>query len=485
MLKITIEEEVTSMENEKTVKPKKQIKKGGKITLIILGSVVGILLLFFLFVFINSKVSSKVKVASTATNTTGLIQAINRGLYDKDGKEIILEGCNIGGLFVTEGWINPYCIEDMSFDGSSYNYHELSQDNFLAGFKANPNLNDEQREELMEIYYENWFTLDDAKKIKDIGMNCIRLPFYWRDILNEESDGTITLKTKSESEGDVYENLDRVVNICKEAGLYVILDLHGCPGSQNGYEHGGSSDYNKTDADTIKFWYNEAYVDAVVSLWDEVSNHYKESETIASYDIINEPRSKKFVTDKTCWDVMDKIYDAIRENGDNHVVTMEGCWSFSALPNPKTYSWVNVQYSYHWYNWFKSKGLTYTLFYMYQDISNVGRNYNVPVSIGEFTFFDNEKDWNNGLSMFKSRHFSWTMWTYKMTVPGWWTNSWGIYNLKNRSGKAGYQDWKDVNVKTATYDEIKPCFQDTNTNNTEFAVTSNTYNYLRKYFGTN
>lgn len=440
------------------------------ILLFVLGGLLVLVALVLLFGWLNHLSSNNVKVDATHENNTGLIQACGKGLYDKDGNEIILEGVNIGGLFVTEGWISPYAI-------STEENSQLSQEMFLKALDENPNLTDEEIYNLLDLYYKTWFTKDDVKRIADFGMNCIRLPFYYKNILNDD------LTRKSEEEAFKY--IDPILSWCKEYGIYVILDLHGCPGSQNGYEHGGSLDYNKTDSSTIKFWYNETYVDAVVDLWCFISEHYADSEyssTIATYDLINEPRSTAFVTDKDCWDVYDKIYDAIRAKGDKHNITFEGCWSFSALPDPADYGWENVTYSYHWYNWFSS-WLTYTAFYMYQDLSNIGRKYNVPVSIGEFTFFEDSKAWNNGLDMFKERHYSYTFWTYKRAVNGWWNDSWGLYNL-NYWDDAKSEAIPLVNVDTATYDEIYQAFSQVGTENAnqKSYVTYSTYNTLKAYF---
>ena len=469
-------------------KARKPMSKGIK-TLIIIGIALGGLILLccavLLFAFINHKSYKVRNIESYVDNDSGLVVAVGKGLYDPSGNELILQGVNVGGMFVTEGWLEPYAIHDMEKGSDGYyQYEELSQEQFLEGFKSNPNLTDEERAQLMEIFYDNWFTEDDAKRVKALGMNCLRVPFYYRDILNEDENGDFSLK----SEAEAFKYLDKIVGYAEKYNLYVVLDLHGCPGSQSGYEHSGSIDYNKYDKNTIHFWYNEKYVDAVVDLWSFVSKHYMTNPTVAMYDIINEPRSKAFKTDKTVWKVYDKIYDAIRGNGDNHNICMEGCWDFSTLPNPKKYEWSNVTYSYHFYNWGYPK-ISNTLFYMYQDLSNVFRNYDVPVYIGEFTFFNYPEAWKTGLDLFKERHYSWTLWTYKKTVEGWWSDTWGLYNLHSYNDKDA---WVKVNIQTATYDEIKECFEATNTNNDEYVKNSEfkdsegtLINFIRDYLSNN
>src|SRR5262249_37213495 len=72
------------------------------------------------------------------------------------------------------------------------------------------------------------FTLDDAKHIRAVGFNALRLALNWSGL--EPTDGG----------GFVDAYLDRVaavVDACKTAGLYVLLDLH-----QDGYSKELSGD---------------------------------------------------------------------------------------------------------------------------------------------------------------------------------------------------------------------------------------------------
>ncbi len=188
----------------------------------------------------------------------------------------------------------------------------------------------------------------------------------------------------------------------------MVLDLHGAPGSQNGYEHSGAA---KREAN---LWDSEENVNATVALWDFISKHYTNTRPdlgkwVATYDLMNEPTyTYEGVTDQHCWDVFDKIYDAIRANGDRHVITMEGCWDFAKLPDPADYGWENVQYEYHWYNWW-SDILPYEVLYAFHDFNNIGRDYDVPVFIGEFTLFEDRDAWATQLQMFQDRNYSWTV----------------------------------------------------------------------------
>ena len=180
-------------------------------------------------------------------------------------------------------------------------------------------------------------------------------------------------------------------------------------------------------------------------------------------------------TTRECWDLFDRIYDAIRENNDAHVITMEGCWDFGKLPDPADYRWENVQYEYHWYNWW-SDLLPYDLLYAYHDFWNIGRDYDVPVYIGEFTLFEDTDAWENQLQLFRDRNYSWTVWSYKASVTGWWTTSWGVYTCQLKAVTEN-EDLK-CNVSTCTYEEFIAACEKTRT---EQCATGTLYDVLIWY----
>ena len=251
------------------------------------------------------------------------------------------------------------------------------------------------------------------------------------------------------------------------------MDLHGAPGSQNGYEHSGVTDQR------CEFWDTPAYVDAVVDLWDYVSDHYTDTvpelgKWIASYDLLNEPTDGHGgVTTKKCWEAFDRMYEVIRYNGDDHVITISGSWDFGKLPNPQKYSWKNVQYEYHWYNWW-SDIVPYDLFYLYQDMWNIFRNYDVPVLIGEFTLFEDKEAWSTQLQLFDDRNYSWTVWNYKTTVMGGWTSSWGVYTCQLKLAPGELK----CNIATCTFDEYLAVCQQVKTAN---CATGTLYEVLQEY----
>ena len=406
-------------------------------------------------------------------NATGLVQASGRSLYDPDGNRLILRGINAGQILLQEGWMSPFALEpEKKEDGSpvtdadsNLQYPEFSEEQFRWGLENNPNLKDRNIEALMQYYYSCFFSEEDFRIIKEeLRFNVIRLPFYYLNILHED------LSLKEESEAFAY--LDWFISQAAQQELYVILDLHGAPGSQNGYEHSGAAER------TAGLWSSQENRDATVALWQAVARHYTETRPelgawIAAYDLLNEPVYPGSTgTTRECWDFFDTLYDAIRAEGDSHVLAMEGCWDFAALPDPAEYGWENILYEYHWYNWWQ-EWLPNELFYAYQDVTNLGRDYDVPVLIGEFTAFENRENWAGMLELFDSRGYNWTVWNYKTTVTGWWTSSWGVYTCQLR-----LTDTPKCNVASCTYEEFIAACEAVRTEN---CVTATLYEVLREY----
>lgn len=69
-------------------------------------------------------------------------------------------------------------------------------------------------------------------------------------------------------------------------------------------------------------------------------------------------------------------------------------------------------------------------------------DYNVPGFLGEFTFFNNFKAWEEALALADDFGMSWTSWTYKV-VDG--NGNWGLRRQKNT----------DLNLETASLEEIR------------------------------
>ena len=432
-----------------------------------------------------------------APNEHGTVVAVGRGLYDADGNRFDIKGINFGNLFIAEGWMTVNSVgalynEDGSFQsvneqGIVEAYEEIFQEEFdaiLAERVAKGDFSEEELQQMLDTFFYAYCTEADFKLISDMGLNTIRLPMYYRNFM-EGSDEALTMRA------DAFEKLDYFLTLAKKYNLKVIIDMHGVAGGQSGFEHSGTRD--------IDFWTNETYIQSMCMLWKNIATYYIEerpdlASTILAYDLVNEPTNRNEIgTGKLQWQVMDRLYDAIREVDAHHVISIEGVWYTSSLPNPEKFGWENVLYQYHFYNWNHDKGVSNELFYTLMDVLYMFCDYDVPKFVGEFNFFANEEAWGKYLNRYDELGWGWTVWSYKIVSVGWWDNSWGIVvnkmNLQN-DADTPTEDYKlKLDIRTATYEEIMEMWSQ---EQTQYAGQEGSYkiyedgvlyNVLKDYFG--
>lgn len=460
-------------------------KKVRKIVFLTLSSIISLLLLVTIlgvsvYAYEMSYTDNELDKIEVKHYEMQTVKSVGRALYDKDGNKIQLKGVNFGNWLNQEGWMSvnslgPKLNEDGSYvkindQGTVEEYLETPQEDINLAMKNNPNLTDAQIEELWNIYYDAYCQEIDFKNIKDSGLNMIRLPMYYRNFM-EGDDDNLKMKEKP------FERIDWFLEMAKKYDLYVVLDMHGVPGGQSGYEHSGTY--------KVEFWDNQKYIDSTCLLWSEIAKHYKNDRpdlagVIAAYDLINEPAGEKSSTERKHWDVMDKIYDAIRAVDKDHVISVEGCWYFISLPDPEEYGWENMLYQYHFYNWFTNI-VSYEMFYSLQFLTMAMADYNVPKYVGEFTFFEDEDAWIKWLNQYDKMGWSWSIWNYKATTPGWWDTSWGMYVERLEL----YDGNLKLDLSKATYEEIKKVWENEGTidlNGEQNYKPGKLVNILDKYF---
>lgn len=451
--------------------------------------------------FYRTSYSYVVPAKITRERGASTIVAQGRGLYDEDGKLFEIKGINFGNLFISEGWMTVNSIgalynNDGSFqkvngEGIVEEYEEIYQEEMDAILASR--FTDEQLATLNDAYFASYCTDCDFVNIKSLGLNTIRLPLYYRNFLTiHDRYRTSDEKLCALNFDDItlnFDKLDNFLEMAKQHGLRVIVDMHGVMGGQSGYEHSGTRD--------IDFWDNDDYVEFMCNLWRSIAKHYKNdrsdlASTILAYDLVNEPTNRNAIgTGAKQWKVMDRLYDAIREVDREHVISIEGVWYFCSLPNPAKYGWKNVLYQYHFYNWSHETRPNWLFFDFAYSMLAIS-DYDVPKFVGEFNFFGDESAWLEYLNVYDQTGLGWTIWSYKIASVGWWDTSWGmsIYkmNLKNDVNTA-VEDYKlKLNLRTATYEEIliewSNQYTDDGLNNGTYKFNDDSclYRFIKKYF---
>ncbi|KAH6618071.1 glycoside hydrolase superfamily [Chaetomium sp. MPI-SDFR-AT-0129] len=127
-------------------------------------------------------------------------------------------GVNVGGWLSLEPFITPSLF---AYDSRLGIVDEYTLCKYLAKRCAG----------VLEEHYATFVTEDTFKEIADAGLDHVRIPFsYWAV---ETYDGDPYLFRTS------WRYLLRAIEWCRRYGLRVNLDLHGVPGSQNGWNHSG------------------------------------------------------------------------------------------------------------------------------------------------------------------------------------------------------------------------------------------------------
>ena len=426
-------------------------------------------------------------------NELGTITAVGRGLYDANGDRFDIKGINFGNLFIAEGWMTVNSIgaimngeggyQSVNPDGIVEAYEEIYQeemDEILSG-----RFSEEELKNLNDAYFYAYCTEADFQLISDMGLNTIRLPMYYRNFM-EGPDDNLTMRS------DAFEKLDYFLELARKYNLKVIVDMHGVVGGQSGYEHCGTR--------KMEFWENETYINSMCQLWKNIALHYVNersdlASTILAYDLVNEPTKKTEIgTGPLQWEVMDRLYDAIREVDKQHVISIEGVWYPISLPKPEKYGWENVLYQYHFYNWNHDKGISNEMFYNLQFALYALSDYDVPKFVGEFNFFGNKAAWAKYLNKYDELGWGWTVWSYKIISVGWWDNSWGIVvnklNLENDTENTAIEDYNlKLDLRSATYAEIMKVWSNEQTKYAgqegSYKIYSDgaLYNVLKEYFG--
>ena len=342
-------------------------------------------------------------------------------LMTQSGKQVLLQGVNLGGWLLQEAWMCPLEKEDRGW--GAWDTRNAFQ---KRGFTV------EQIQVLMKTYEDHWITLKDLDYIRELGMNCIRVPFWYGNFQADDNGTYYSDGNMDENPG--FRRLDWVIAECGSRGLYVILDMHGTPGFQSNDHCCGRSNSSKLFKNTQE---GARYRELTIELWLRIAKRYAGNPVVAAYDLINEPMNGFDQADKqdpVLWEFYDALYRSIREVDPEHILSMEGIWEMKNLPDPAAYQWRNVLYQLHNYNWEKHE-----IDRKLQDIAEKS-DWKVPVYVGEFQAHG---IWDYVLDAYNRSEISWTTWTYKgvkSTYEGWF-----IYRNFDASL---------VNPETDSYDEI-------------------------------
>ncbi|OAL44660.1 glycoside hydrolase [Pyrenochaeta sp. DS3sAY3a] len=210
-----------------------------------------------------------------------------------------IRGVNVGGWLNIEPFITPSFFENFG-----------SKDGVVDEWTLLTKLGPTKARDTMEQHYATFITKQTFIDIRAAGMDHVRFPFgYW---IVQTFDGDPYIPQVS------WRYLLRGIEYCRQNGLRVNLDLHGAPGSQNGWNHSGRQGrigwLNGTDGDLN--------AQRTLDIHHKLSVFFAQpryQNLVTMYGLVNEPRNVELDTDKVvAW--TQKAIEQIRADGIKGII---------------------------------------------------------------------------------------------------------------------------------------------------------------------
>lgn len=270
--------------------------------------------------------------------------------FDYNSQKV--RGVNLGGWFVLEPFITPSLFQAFGSNMPVDEYHYCQQ---LGQTEASSRLTQ---------HWNTWITENDFKTIAGWGFNHVRIPIgYW---------------AFQPLSGDPYVQgqeavLDQAIQWASNNGLKVWIDLHGAPGSQNGFDNSGLRD-------TLQ-WQQGNNVANTLSVIQYLANKYAQPQynsVVTSIELLNEPLGPDLDMNQVEQYYING-YNEIRNSGSSTAVTIHDAFmplgyydSFLQVPD-----YWNVILDHHQYQVFNVDQLQESITSHVQSACSIGQQMGV------------------------------------------------------------------------------------------------------------
>jgi glucan 1,3-beta-glucosidase len=258
-----------------------------------------------------------------AQSTTGAAAARIPGKTISAGEK--LRGVNLGGWLVLERWMV----------GDVYRGTEAPDEYTLCS-----ELGDQAKSRLNQ-HRETFITAEDFRWIKKCGLNAVRLPVgYW----------ALEAPKPYVASG---EFIDFALEQCQKNDLKLLLDLHGAPGSQNGWDHSGRSG-------DINWPKDPQNIAETIRILETFAQKYGKHPALYGIELLNEPRD--VVPLEILQQFYQDAYARLRKQLDTNVAVVfhDGFRAMSWKNFMQAPAFENVVLDTHLYQCFDDKAKTRT-----------------------------------------------------------------------------------------------------------------------------
>ncbi len=339
-------------------------------------------------------------------------------LIQPNGQKLYIQGTNLGN------WLNP--------EGYMFGFGRTNSA-WMIDLMIKQAVGPDFAAEFWKTFKDNYITRDDILFIKRQGANTIRLPFNYKLFTDEDYMGLT-------SGQDGFKRIDDVVGWCREAGLYLILDMHDCPGGQTGD--------NIDDGHGYPWLFeSEQSQQLFCDIWKRIARRYKNEPVILGYELANEPIAHYFENKEALNRQLEPLYKravkAIREVDKNHVILLGGArWNSDFYMFSDWTFDDNIMYTCHRYGGEPTKEAI-------KDYIDFRNKTNLPMYMGEIGHNSNE--WHaKFVKVMKEENIGYTFWPYKkidgscmMGIPR--PEHWDSIVVKySETPRGTYKEWREA-----------------------------------------
>lgn len=361
-------------------------------------------------------------------DASGFVSIQGHDLVKPNGEKLFIQGTNLGN------WLNP--------EGYMFGFGRTNSA-WMIDLMMKEAVGPDATAEFWQLFKDNYVTRQDIDFIAHQGANTIRLPFNYKLFTDEDYMGMTGKK-------DGYQRIDSVISWCKANNLYLILDMHDCPGGQTGD--------NIDDGHGYPWLFESAKSQELFCrIWREIAYRYRKETTILGYELMNEPIAHYFENKDSLYNLLQPVYKkavaAIREVDKNHIILLGGAhWnSFFWMLNDSTYD-DKLMYTCHRYGGEPTKEAI-------AHYINFRDSMNRPMYMGEFGH--NTMEWQrNFVNVLKQNNIGYTFWPYKkvdescmmgIKRPEGWDSIVVKYSETSRNT---YKEWREARPNQAQFRQL-------------------------------
>jgi hypothetical protein len=303
-------------------------------------------------------------------------------LVKPDGGKLFIQGTNLGN------WLNP--------EGYMFGLNKTNSA-WMIDLMLREAIGPDETAAFWQQFKENYITEADIRFIASTGANTIRLPFNYKLFTDEDYMGL------TNNCGEGFRWIDKVVEWCRKAGLYLILDMHDCPGSQTGDNIDDGFGYP---------WLFESEKSQLLfcDIWQQIARRYRNETVILGYELMNEPIAHYFKNKEELNQRLEPLYKravkAIRSVDRNHVVLLGGArWNSDFFMFSDWTFDNNIMYTCHRYGG-EATAKAINDYISFRDKTGL------PMYMGEIGH--NTNQWQSDfVKVMKDNNIGYTFWPYK------------------------------------------------------------------------